>query len=184
MTGVLAVLLGLTTLVVPGSVAATEAGPVEVEAADLLSDPEAWSGRRVIVTGELVGDYSARDEGVWVQLNDDEFVESPVAQGGAAETTSRGVGALIPHAEFAGIEGPPGRYGRYGPRVRLEGVFMHSDPARQGETYLAVDAARTLEPGREYPLPGPDPWLAVGAILVLAAIAITLAGRRESTPAE
>lgn len=167
------------TAVVPAPVLST-APAEEVEAAGLLNDPDEWDGARVAIVGELVGDYSHRDDGVWVQINDDAFVGSPVGAGGDPQTTNMGVGALIPAAEFEEIHSPPGRYGRHGPVVRLEGTFRHSDPDLGGETYLEVDTVRTLQQGNAYPTPGPDLWLGVGTALLLIAGVVTWAGRRQS----
>lgn len=155
---------------------------VEVEATRLVSHPEEWDGRRVAVTGELVGDYSPRNDGVWVQLNDDPFVGSPIGAGGTPDTTNTGIGARLPADIFDRVDGPPGRYGQTGPIVRLEGIFRHSDPDLQGETYLAVDTATTLTPAEEHPARGPDMWLAVGLVLLSIAGVVLYAGRADRRP--
>lgn len=162
----------LCVLVLPATAWGAEA--TEVTVSDLLADPEVWDGLRVVVTGELVGDYSRRDDGVWVQLNDDVFATSPVPAGGEPEGTNTGIGARIPPEVFSeGVGGAPGRYGRHGPIVSIEGVFRHSDPDLGGETYVAVDIVRTLTPSRAFAVPGPDLWLAIGIGLILVAGAIT-----------
>lgn len=147
---------------------------VEVSVSDLLAAPEEWNLQQVAITGELVGDYSRRADGIWVQLNDDAFASSPIGAGGAPEGTNTGIGARIsPEVFSAGVEGPPGRYGRHGPIVRLEGVFRHSDPNLDGETYVAVETATTLTPARSFAVPGPDIWLVVGVGLMATAGAFT-----------
>lgn len=151
----------------------------EVETSQLLSHPGEWDGRRITVTGELVGDYSPRDDGVWVQLNDDPFVGSPIGAGGNPETTNTGIGARIPTHVFDRIDGPPGRYGQTGPIVRLEGVFLRSDPVLQGETYIAVDSATTIAPAEMHPTPGPDMWLAIGLVLLSVAGVVLYSGRPD-----
>lgn len=159
------------------------AAATTIEVAELLADPAEYAGRQVTITGELVGDYSKRSEGVWVQLNDDPFVEIPIVAGGDPSTTSTGVGALIPTDLFdAVVVGPPGRYGRTGPVVELDGTFRYHDPDRGGETYLQVEAASLVDPAREHPVPGPDRWLWVGAVLLLAAVAGAGAVRRSRPP--
>lgn len=156
----------------------------QVEVTDVVADPAAWDGRRITLVGELVGDYSHRPEGVWVQLNDDAFVDSPVGKGGSPDSTNVGLGARIPTPVFETIEGGPGRYGRRGPIVRLEGRFKHSDPSLQGETYLDVETAETLQPAVDYPTPGPDPWLAVGGLLLAVSIRDAFRRRRNARRTE
>lgn len=153
---------------------------VEVSVSDLLADPEKWNLQEVAITGELVGDYSRRTDGVWVQLNDDAFASSPIGAGGAPEGTNTGIGARIsPEVFSGGVEGPPGRYGRHGPIVRLEGVFRHADPDLDGETYVAVETALTLTAARSFTVPGPDLWLVVGAGLMVAAGGFTWRFQRQ-----
>lgn len=141
-----------------------------VEVSEVLADPEEYAGRELSITGELVGDYSRRNEGVWVQVNDDPFVANPIVAGGEPSATSTGIGALVPTELFDSIvEGPPGRYGRTGPVVELQGVFRYHDPGRGGETYLEVETASMVDRGRDHPVPGPDGWLWIGVGLLLAA---------------
>lgn len=156
---------------------------MDVSVSDLLADPEEWNLQQVAITGELVGDYSRRADGIWVQLNDDAFASSPISAGGSPEGTNTGIGARIsPDVFSGGVGGPPGRYGRHGPIVRLEGVFRYADPDLDGETYVAVEAATTLTPARGFSVPGPDMWLVVGVGLMVAAGAFTwLFRRRQET---
>lgn len=143
---------------------------LELDATELLADPDSWSGDRVAVVGELIGDYSEREDGVWVQLNDDSYAGAPLAEDGQPEGANIGIGARLPVSVFTEtVEGGPGRYDRRGPIVRLEGTFIHADPGLGGETYLAVDSATLIEEGRPLPVPGPDLWSAVGGGLLLAA---------------
>ncbi|HSJ34930.1 MAG TPA: hypothetical protein VLB85_07735 [Acidimicrobiia bacterium] len=166
-------------------VSAVPAAATTLEVAEILADPAQYADLRLTITGELVGDYSKRGEGVWVQVNDDPFVAAPIVAGGDPSTTSTGVGALIPTDLFeAVVVGQPGRYGRTGPLVELDGIFRYHDPDRGGETYLEVEAASLVDPAREHPVPGPDRWLWVGAALLLAAISAAGAVRRSRRPAE
>ncbi len=173
----------LLLLLMPATASGAEVD--EVAVSELVADPATWDGRRLAVTGELVGDYSLRAEGVWVQVNDDAYATSPIGGGGVPVGTNIGLGARIPPALFAGnVDGPPGRHGRIGPLVRLEGVFVHSDPELGGETYLAVDRVETLVPARSYPIPGADPWLGVGLALMIVSGTITWRQRRRFGPVD
>jgi hypothetical protein len=151
----------------------------DTEVAALLARPDDFDGSRVSVTGELVGDYSPRDEGVWVQLNDDPYVRRPIGQGGVPAGANTGIGALIPGAIFDATDlGPPGRYGRLGPEVALTGTFIHSDPDLGGETYILVEEMALIHAAEAYAVPGPDMWLVVGLALLAVAGTITFVARR------
>lgn len=151
----------------------------DTEVAALLARPDDFDGRQVSVTGELVGDYSPRDEGVWVQLNDDPYVRRPIGQGGVPTGANTGIGALIPDRIFDATDlGPPGRYGRLGPEVTLTGTFTHSDPDLGGETYILVEEMVLIDAAEAYAVPGPDMWLVVGLALLTVAGAITFIARR------
>lgn len=174
-------LLILVLLLLPAVPAPAQA----VAVSELLADPGGYAEENLTITGELVGDYSRRDEGVWVQVNDDQFVTSPVVAGGEASATSAGIGALIPIEVFdAVVVGAPGRYGRTGPVVELDGTFRYHDPDRGGETYLEVETASLVEPARDHPVPGPDRWLWIGSGLVVAAGVGALGVRRKQEPTE
>lgn len=174
-------LIVLVLVTVPAITALAE--PADLS--ELLADPEAFSGQRLTVTGELVGDYSRRDEGVWVQVNDDPFVADPIVVGGEPSATSVGIGALIPTGEFDSVVvGPPGRYGRTGPVVELVGTFRYHDAGRGGETYLEVETVALVAPARHHPVPGPDRWLWIGSGLVMAAGSGAVVLRRKREPTE
>lgn len=161
------------------SPAAAQSESVEVEAADILADPEAWEGRRLSVIGELVGDYSRRPEGVWVQLNDDPYVEEPMTTGGTPAGANVGLGARIPTDLFdTAVTGDPGRYAQRGPVVLITGEYRANDPRLGGESYLEVSSIELLAAASELERPGPDIWLGIGIALVLAAALAATATRR------
>ena len=159
----------------------TEAGVPNVDAADLLAEMDLWDEQRISVTGELVGDYSQRSSGVWVQINDDAFVRAPVGAGGTPTSGNTGLGALVPTEAFdSSALGPPGRNGRYGPVIQAVGVFHHNDPALSGETYLEVEKIIILHAAEAYSVPGPDIWLYVGVVLLALAGIVAYRSRPTS----
>ncbi len=158
----------------------TALGVPQLGVSDLLSDLDSWDGRHISISGELVGDYSYRSDGVWVQINDDPYVRSPIGAGGKPVGANIGIGARVPRDLFDhGVVGPPGREGRFGPVVQAVGVFHHNDPALSGETYLQVEEITTLEPAESYPEPGADVWTLVGVVLIGAAAIVAIRTRRR-----
>ena len=161
------------------SPARAQSDPPTIDVGDLLAEPDVWNGERIRLEGELVGDYSRRDSGVWVQLNDDRYAVQPVTAGGVPDGTNTAVGALIPERFFAGVEGGAGRYGRLGPLVRLEGTFRHDDPRFSGETYLEVESVSTIRAAAPYPTDGLDAWSFVGLGLLATAGGLAWSARRR-----
>ena len=156
----------------------TLAGVPNVDVADLLAEMDLWDEQRISITGELVGDYSYRSSGVWVQINDDAFVRAPVGAGGTPTSGNTGLGALVPTEAFdSSALGPPGRNGRYGPVVQAVGVFHRNDPALSGETYLEVEKIIILQVAEAYSVPGPDIWLYVGVVLLALAGVVAFRSR-------
>lgn len=157
----------------------TAPGVALLDVSDLLDNLEFWNGKRISVSGELVGDYSYRSDGVWIQINDDPYVRSPIGAGGEPVGANIGIGARVPRDVFdRGVIGPPGREGRFGPVVQAVGVFHHNDPALTGETYLQVEEITTLEPAESYPERGADVWTWVGVVLIIAAATVAIRTRR------
>jgi hypothetical protein len=168
---VLAILASALLASAPGAVAAAPAAEPfhwdEATVADILAEPESYT--RVVVRGELVGDFGRRDDGtVWVQLNGDAYADAPLLTGGSLAGANLGIGARIPAELWPGFD-EPGGYRARGPLVELQGMWRYHDPARGGESYLDVTGLELLEP----PLAleeGID-WLPLGLGVGLLAIA-------------
>ena len=115
----------------------------DVAVADIVGDSAAFDAAvigEISVRGELVGDFQRRGGWVWVQLNDDPYVDAPLRDGGTAAGSNVGVGVRIATGAFDGLEvTDPGGYRVRGPIVRVVGVWRHHDASRGGESYF--DAA-------------------------------------------
>lgn len=160
-------------------VAATSHAAVSV--AELDAEPEVWTGRDVVVTGEIVGDYSPRSDVVWVQLNDDAYVMEPLAERGAPSGVNNGIGVRIPADLFDEAWGRPGGYDVRGPILEVEAVFRYNSPEDQGETFLDATSIRLLDPARPIDQPPASATrAAIGAALTAAAAALWWVRRRRS----
>lgn len=159
-----AVLIAAAVFLMPMS-----AGAAEIPVSEVVENAAELEGKELTVEGELVGDYGNRNDGsTWSQLNDDVYVDDPIAEGGTSIGANIGIGVRIPTDLMADL-GPPGGYRNRGPVVRLTGTWMYHDPQRQGESYLQVESLSVVEPGRR--LDGGINWITsmVGALLIASA---------------
>lgn len=149
-----------------------------VPVSTLLALPDEYDQQVVTVRGEFVGDYGARGDVTWVQLNDDAYVDAPLAQDGRLGGTNTGIGIRIPGAipeEF----GEPGGFGIRGPVVEVVGVFRDLDPALGGITFIEAVEINLISPAEPIAGPGLDlPALIAGVALTLGGL-LTLALRRD-----
>ena len=76
------------------AILAQAAGMVSVGQLD--EEPERWDGRIVTIRGEVVGDYSIRPRHIWIQVNDDPYVDAPLVDGGPLEGGNVGIGVRMP----------------------------------------------------------------------------------------
>lgn len=155
---------------------------VAVSVADLDADPETWDGRPVLVTGEIVGDYSVRSDVVWVQLNDDDYVAIPLAEREGPSGGNAGMGVRMTLDLFDDSWGPAGGYGVRGPIVQVEATFRHNSRDDQGETFLDATSIELVEPSRPVEQRPGSPFRAsVGGLLTLAGAALWWFGRDRHT---
>jgi hypothetical protein len=166
-------LLIAVLLVVP-----TPASAGEVSVADLLADGAALEGEIITVEGELIGDFQRRNEWVWVQLNDDSYVESPILDGGRLTGANLGIALRFSRALFdaAGFD-EPGRYGVRGPVARVTGVWRYHDEDRGGESYLDAVSFEVVERERRFDEELPLGVLLLGLALLVAGGGIALISR-------
>ncbi len=172
----------LTTVLTLGLLA-TASPAAATTTSDLQADPDHWAGTTVVVTGELVGDYGIQSAGVWTQVNDDPYAARPLLVEGELLGSNSGMGLLIPLDMFHQEEwGPPGRYLNRGPIVRVTAVFRHNDPGRQGATFLEATRVELVDPARALTDDDPGWPLAVGLLLLGAAVGIRALVERARRP--
>lgn len=173
----------MTGLVMALVLVATVATPIPaqaVEVAELDRDPATWEGRQVTLTGELVGDYSARNDVVWVQLNDDAYVDAPLLERNGPEGTNLGMGVRMPVELFQPQSwGGPGRYGRRGPIVAVTGTFIYNEPV-SGDTFVEATEVELIEPARDIDVPVPvGTWIVATVLLAIGMTLGIVAVRRQ-----
>ena len=136
---------------------------------ELLDSGADHDGEKVELTGELIGDYSVRSDGVWVQLNVDPYVDAPLLETGQLAGRNTGIGAHLPLDVFDETWGAPGGYRQRGPIVTVTAVFLYHDSDLQGDTYLDVVSVTLVETSKPLSEETPRDLLGLGiAALVVA----------------
>ncbi len=141
------------------------------EVSDLLSDPEAWAGKAVELSGEIIGDYGRHSGSYWLQLNDDAYATEPLLETGRLAGSNIGITLRVPPELFDDIAATeqPGGYRWRGPILLVTGEFRYHDPGRSGETYIAVTDLELIESGRHLPSEATGQLGTLGVILAAGA---------------
>lgn len=134
--------------------------------------PQLLDGRTVIFAGEVVGDVLRRSGGAWVQLNDDDYALEigPFGPHRERRGFSGGLAVWLPDGLHEGL-GEPGRHGRRGDVVLVEGTFLRADPDDGGGMSVRARTLEALAPSIpiEEPLNTPLIVAATGAAALAAA---------------
>lgn len=162
----------------------TGAEPVSVK--DLDEDATTWNGRVVTVRGEVVGDYGVRGDVTWIQVNDDAYVERPLAEHGELRGTNTGIGVRLPADTPVESWGPPGGDEFRGPIIKVTGRFLYNDPAVAGDTFVDASEIELIEASRRMPArPARLVHLVVGSGFVASGLIVFgVARNRRLNPAD
>lgn len=168
----LAIGLGLAMLTVP-------ALAESVSITELDADPGRFDGTTVTITGEVIGDYGHASDVVWIQLNDDAYALSPLAETGALQGTNTGLGVRLVPSLYSDDWGKPGRSGMRGPLLEITGTFKYNSDDDQGETFIDAESIVLIEPARPISATVHQRlWPAVsGSLLLLAGSGLFVVGR-------
>jgi len=109
--------------------------------------PRLLDGRQVVYFGEVVGDVLRRSGGAWARVNDDAYALETGPLGPHRDTRgfNTGLAVWLPDGLHEQL-GAPGRHGRRGDVVRIEGVLRRADPADGGGITVRADRLEILAP--------------------------------------
>lgn len=146
--------------------------------------PRLLAGRDVVYVGEVVGDVLRRDGGAWVQVNDDAYALEVGPFGAHRETRgfSSGLSVWLPDGLHEGL-GAPGRHGRRGDVIRVEGVLLRADPADGGGITVRAATLDVLAPSVAVAGPVDRTLVLAAAAAALLALASWVWARRRTRPA-
>jgi len=152
--------------------------PVGISSNELYDCPETYDRRAVSYRGEVVGAVLRRDEGAWVQLNDDPYSGDvgPLPAHRDFRGGNAGVGVLIPHSladTIVVVGGPQTR----GDILEVIGVFHRVDDASGEVTIIRAQDGSVVRQGGALPDPPLRDRQVVAVLLGLAAAAVVAAER-------
>jgi hypothetical protein len=109
--------------------------------------PRLLDGREVVYVGEVVGDVMRRSGGAWVHVNDDAYAleVGPFGPHREQRGASSGLAVWLPDGQHEQL-GAPGRHGRRGDIVRIEGVLQRADAADGGGITVRAGRLEVLSP--------------------------------------
>lgn len=146
----------------------------EVVSCPDIFDPEGTGGPVVQYVGEIVGDVLVREDGAWTLMNDDGYAleEGPLTASGRFHGTNSGLAVWLPDdvVDVSALE--PGRPGRRGDVLQIQGRVHRVDPRDGGGlTLRAIEAEIVVE---AVPAEAPLHVRLVAAAAGLAAVALGL----------
>jgi hypothetical protein len=143
--------------------------------------PRLLADRDVVYFGEVVGDVLRRDGGAWVQVNDDAYALQlgPFGPHRESRGFSSGLAVWLPDGLHEGL-GAPGRHGRRGDIIRVEGVLLRTDPADGGGITIRASALEIVAPSTPVTEPLNLPLIAAAGAAVLLALGSWLWARQRT----
>lgn len=149
-----------------------------VSSAQVYACPAAYDGLRVTYAGEPVGELLSRRDGVWAQVNDDDYAleVGPISGHRELRGFNTGLSVWLPDGLHEQI-GDVGRPGRRGDVLLLTGVLYRADPDDGGGITLRADRLEVLAPAIEVAAPLHRTQAVVAAVLVLLAAMTALWAR-------
>lgn len=158
--------------------------PIEVTSNELYDCPEIYDGLPVRYRGEAIGAVLERNDGAWVQLNDDIYAEvlGPLPAHRDYRGGNAGVGVFIPRDLADRIEwvGGPDTQGDV---LEIRGTFQRVDPESAEVAIIRADDAEIVRRGGYFdqePLHDRRNLAIVAALVaVLVTVAERIAARRR-----
>ncbi len=157
-----------------------------VDSTILIEKSRLFDGRMVTYRGEVIGDLMVRDEGVWLNINDDAY--SRQGEQFKLAGYNQGQGVLAP----PGTEDVVKRAGRYdwrGDYGEVRGIFRRSSDMHGGEMLIEASSGKFVKPGFRLAHPvSRRRLMAAGGLLALATLVLWLsrgasrARKRRSRP--
>ncbi len=106
------------------------ADDVEVTSNDLINNAGDYDGKKIVYTGEVIGDVLSRGEYSWINISDG----------------SNAIGVWVKSSDTSGID-MLGGYTAHGDTIRIEGIFNRACPAHGGDMDIHAVSIEIVEEG-------------------------------------
>lgn len=149
-----------------------------VDSLELVEKPDAYDGRTVVYTGEVVGVVLERGDNAWITVNDDHYGGNHLREYAELKGGNTGLGVYITSG-MADEIGWVGSYTAAGDIVSVEGTFYAANPEHGGDLMIEAKELTVVRRGRpvtKHNL-GKEPWIAVVLGLVSIVLGLLLLGR-------
>lgn len=120
--------------------------PEEVNSSTLVEEAKNWNGRKVIFTGEAVGEGMVRGQKCWIHLNDDAYMWKNIEEGAKLGGYNSGQAIWVD----AGLAGKITYYGNYlyeGDIVKVTGTFHSVCRDHGGDMDIHADTLEIVRIG-------------------------------------
>ena len=120
--------------------------PEEVSSATLVEEAKNWNGRKVIFTGEAVGESMVRGLKCWIHINDDAYMWKNIEEGAKLGGYNSGQAIWVD----AGLAGKITYYGNYlneGDIVKVTGTFNSVCRDHGGDMDIHADTLEIVRIG-------------------------------------
>lgn len=113
---------------------------------EILSKPQSYDGKTVILTGEVVGIAIKSENGYFIQLNQDPYTERSIAEGGRPQGQNVSIAVYVKREMLEKISNF-GDFKTKGDIVTVRGKFNLACNLHGGETDIHADELIILKPG-------------------------------------
>lgn len=136
----------------------------EVTSTDLLENADAYNEKKVVYSGEVVGEALKRGNNAWITVNDDHYSEKNRREYEELKGGNSGINIFCSYEDVEGIK-YFGSYETKGDNVKVEGIFYMSSPEHGGDLMIEAESLEVIREGHKVKGKGIAVELIVASVL-------------------
>jgi len=157
---------------------------VRVSSEELIENSDYYNQRKVVYTGEVIGDVLDRGEYSWITVNDDDYGRKPVREYQELKGGNTGMGVYC-RSDMLEEVTYLGSYRTAGDLIKVTGVFYKASPQHGGDTMIEAEEISVIHKGwRVKAKRGFAMEVVALILLVVAALALGAVWLRKSRRAK